>query len=233
MIKAGAGAGNNNGNGKSQSTDENENERHSPKTVESVVSIFSQIDTDLNDITNKLLLNGTDKEDYPAKFSPLFPKRVWVNRTVDFSAVVEDLGRALTSEELRTIGRINTNIDNENNGNHENNEKNMIADRLRKSLQLSLGSEAFFEAMMFLRSVAGVEVESSDDDDYLLLELEEIVGADGLKYLDDLFSLITLEEEIENDEDIEFEKFRLQHDNLAKNSEGESEQKLDQIISCS
>ena len=36
---------------------------------------------------------------------------------------------------------------------------------------------------------------------FLLSEMEEIVGADGLKYLDKLYALITLEEEIDIDYD--------------------------------
>ena len=151
----------------------------------------------------------------PAVFT--LPKRVWVTRTVDFTGVVEDLSQALNTEELRTVGRKKKNdkeIDNDsenengigrlktrNEKNEELNTKISKVLKLRKSLESSLGISAFEEAVMFLRSVAGVEVESSDDDDYLLSEMEEIVGADGLKYLDKLYALITLEEEIDIDYD--------------------------------
>ena len=211
---------------------------HGPSTDDSVLSVFSQdeIDSihynslavvkqqsdlglDSRPVSNKDVGDlgpngGINNGDLgPAVFT--LPKRVWVTRTVDFTGVVEDLSQALSTEELRTVGRKKKNEeegeDEQELGferlktvNEKNEELNITISKvlkLRKSLQSSLGISAFEEAVMFLRSVAGVEVETSDDDDYLLSEMEEIIGADGLKYLDKLYALITLEEEIDIDYD--------------------------------
>lgn len=58
------------------------------------------------------------------------------------------------------------------------------------------GDDAFYQATAFLRSVNNINIEDdNNDDDYLLYEMEEIVGADGLRYLDDIFTFITLEDQ--------------------------------------
>jgi hypothetical protein len=122
------------------------------------------------------------------------PKRVWVPKTVDFALVVENLQVALTAEELRTINRKKTL--------RKTSRKVAEADILRRSLQVSLGVEAFNDASNFLRTVATMQIEDSntEDDEYLLSQMEEIVGAEGLQYMEEIFTLITMEDDIERDE---------------------------------
>lgn len=126
--------------------------------------------------------------------SPL--KGIWVNSECDFDKVVRNLHVALAVDDepysvdrrihvpvqpVRAIQRVRE------------------AEALRRSLQQSLGTEAFDEARMFLRAVASIQGEdlNSQDDEDLLQQLEGIVGADGLQYMEDIFSLITLEDDIE------------------------------------
>jgi hypothetical protein len=59
-----------------------------------------------------------------------------------------------------------------------------------------LGDEAFEKAISFLRSVASIPLEDDNDDEYLLLEMEEILGVDGLIHMDEMYTLITLEDEL-------------------------------------
>jgi hypothetical protein len=122
------------------------------------------------------------------------PKRVWVPKTVDFALVVENLQVALTAEELRTINRKKTL--------RKTSKKVAEADILRRSLQASLGLEAFNDASNFLRTVATMQIEDSntEDDEYLLGQMEEIVGAEGLQFMEEIFTLITMEDDIERDE---------------------------------
>ena len=126
--------------------------------------------------------------------SPL--KGIWVNSECDFDKVVRNLHLALAADDepysldrripvpvqpVRAIQRVRE------------------AEALRRSLQQSLGTDAFDEARMFLRAVASIQGEdlNSQDDEDLLQQLEGIVGADGLQYMEDIFSLITLEDDIE------------------------------------
>jgi len=113
------------------------------------------------------------------------PKCAWVSHPVDLSAVVPDLGKALSSQQLETLDRKS----------REEKRQNK-AEELRSFLKLQLGDEAFHLAVSFSRSIATLPMEDDNtDDDYLLTEMEEILGADGLRYLDDIFTLITLEDE--------------------------------------
>jgi hypothetical protein len=79
---------------------------------------------------------------------------------------------------------------------------------LRAYLLNQLGEERFCAGMDFLSSIhlqkaggaAGAvegeqqgEVEEEEDDEELLNDLEGVIGADGLHFLDDMFQLITLE----------------------------------------
>ena len=140
-------------------------------------------------------INKNNRDLGPAIFT--LPKRVCVIRTEDFSGIVKNFSQACNPEELSTVRQLELNSVDERN--RELNKKILKVKKLRKSLESCLGISAFEESIMFLRSVAGadVEVEMTDDDDYLLCEMEEIVGADGLKYLDKLYALITLEAEID------------------------------------
>ena len=58
-----------------------------------------------------------------------------------------------------------------------------------------LGDSAYRTGMTFLKTmVCNVDME---DDEKLILEMEEIVGADGLQYLDHMFKIINTEERLE------------------------------------
>ena len=58
-----------------------------------------------------------------------------------------------------------------------------------------LGDSAYHTGMTFLKTmVCNVDME---DDEKLILEMEEIVGADGLQYLDHMFKIINTEERLQ------------------------------------
>ena len=142
-------------------------------------------------------LNSHDKDDVTTSTetpSEGLPKRAWVSKTVDFALVVEDLQVALTAGEMRTINRKEIL--------RETSRKVAEADVLRRSLQAALGTEAFSDASYFLRTVATMQIEESnaEEDEYLLSQMEDIVGAEGLQYMEDIFSLITMEDDIHRDE---------------------------------
>lgn len=130
-----------------------------------------------------------DSTTFSAASSPL--KGIWVNSEVDFDKVVRNLHIALKADEPYTVERKAPP--------RRTFQRMREAEALRRNLQSSLGVEAFDEAKMFLRAVASIQVEdpNSQDDEYLLQQLEGIVGADGLQYMEDIFSLITMEDDIE------------------------------------
>ena len=64
---------------------------------------------------------------------------------------------------------------------------------IRVYLEGKLGEEIFVKAYRFLKNIE----EEDDDEDALLNSMEAIVGTEGLKYLDVLFQLITIEERFE------------------------------------
>jgi hypothetical protein len=130
-----------------------------------------------------------DSTTFSAASSPL--KGIWVNSEVDFDKVVRNLHLALKADEPYTAERKVPP--------RRTFQRMREAEALRRTLQSSLGVEAFDEAKMFLRAVASIQVEdpNSQDDEYLLQQLEGIVGADGLQYMEDIFSLITMEDDIE------------------------------------
>jgi hypothetical protein len=76
-------------------------------------------------------------------------------------------------------------------------EPGLTAAALYEYLETELGDETLVRAMTFLRAVDNIDPGDvgGDVDDYLLTEMEKIVGSDGLAYLDDMFQLIVLEEE--------------------------------------
>jgi hypothetical protein len=133
-----------------------------------------------------------DSTTYSAASSPL--KGIWVNSEVDFDKVVRNLHIALKADEPYTAERKVPP--------RRTFQRMREAEALRRTLQSSLGVEAFDEAKMFLRAVASIQGEdpNSQDDEYLLQQLEGIVGADGLQYMEDIFSLITMEDDIEEDQ---------------------------------
>lgn len=133
--------------------------------------------------------DAIDSTTFSAASSPL--KGIWVNSEVDFDKVVRNLHLALKADEPYTVERKVQP--------RRTFERKREAEALKRTLQSSLGVEAFDEAKMFLRAVASIQVEdpNSQDDEYLLQQLEGIVGADGLQYMEDIFSLITMEDDIE------------------------------------
>jgi hypothetical protein len=166
-----------------------------------------------------------DKDDVITGISLESPlKRVWVPKTVDFALVVENLQVALTAEELRTINWKKTL--------RKTSRKVAEADILRRSLQVSLGVEAFNDASNFLRTVATMQIEDSntEDDEYLLSQMEEIVGAEGLQYMEEIFTLITMEDDIERDEiDASEIEQKQEHEQKNKNkNKNKDKHKVDQ-----
>lgn len=148
-----------------------------------------------NCITPKGALNIDDIDDAITDMSSEGPlRRMWVAKTVDLDNVVEDLQVALTAEEFRTI--------NTKKKLKETSTKVVQLEVLRKALHRALGVDAVNDASLFLRTVSTMQVEDSviSDDEYLLSRMEEIVGADGLQYMNAIYSLITIEDEIERDE---------------------------------
>lgn len=136
-----------------------------------------------------------DKDDVSMEVSSERPcKRAWVPKTVDFALVVQDLSVALTAQELRTI-KWKEKL-------QQTSRKVAEAEMLKRCLQESLGVEAFNDATNFLRTVATMQIEDSnaEDDEYLLSQMEEIVGAEGLQCMEDIFALITIEDDIEREQ---------------------------------
>lgn len=65
---------------------------------------------------------------------------------------------------------------------------------LREYLEDSLGLDKFIKAYRLLKSIGP----SDEDDDSLLSNMEQIVGVEGLQYMDTFIQLITIEERFEN-----------------------------------
>lgn len=65
---------------------------------------------------------------------------------------------------------------------------------IREYLEEKLGLGPFVKAYRFLKSIH----EMHEDDEMLLAEMEDIVGADGLQYIDIFFQLLTIEDKFES-----------------------------------
>ena len=79
---------------------------------------------------------------------------------------------------------------------------------LRAFLQTTLGDSAYYAGIDFLRSMVGGSDQcegegegggggGASDDERLIAEMEEIVGEDGLQYLDSMFRVITAEDRLD------------------------------------
>jgi hypothetical protein len=68
---------------------------------------------------------------------------------------------------------------------------------LREFLENRIGEEKFIRTYRLLRSSTAGDGDESDDDK-LLLEVESIVGADGLEYIEMFYQLITMEESFDS-----------------------------------
>ena len=177
----------------SSRSEEEKARRHNNQMIPDEILLFGPTQIP-NCITPRGALNIDDIDDVITDISTESPlRRMWVAKTVDLDNVVEDLQVALTAEELRTI--------NTKKKLKETSTKVVQLEVLRKALHRALGVDAVNDASLFLRTVSTMQVEDSvtSDDEYLLSRMEEIVGADGLQYMNAIYSLITIEDEIERD----------------------------------
>lgn len=149
---------------------EGEEEGENGEEVEEDGRVFDDIEDDCNDVENVIHVNGGYKHDMTV-FGVPFP--INADDRMNLGLHINESDTPATKIEV-----------------------------LREYLENCLGIEKFIKTYRLLRSFGTnentvISNEDEDDDDRLLAEVENIIGSDGLQYMDVFMHLISMEENFE------------------------------------